>query len=279
VALSTDKGLSHPDFIKAKSLKERVDTQIPQQVEAVMHTLASKVEMYKARADDAQAKLDEAKATDIKRARGNQGVWGCQAGIGAIQDAAPGAGGPQPAGACRIEAAENRRGGAGGHAQIEEKPVRPNKALNIVLGVIVGLVVGLGLAFFIEYLDTSVKTIDDVERTLQAPCWASFPKTWGTCSWKARRGPHAELTGCAHPTLFFSRKDDKLNTHGRRERRRGRGQIDDGLQSGHVFAQGGQRVLMVDSDLRRPTLHKLLQVSNNLGLTNYLLKQNTLDEM
>src|ERR1041384_1323600 len=42
--------------------------------------------------------------------------------------------------------------------------VRPKKGLNIALGVIIGLIVGVGLAFFIEYLDTSVKTIDDVER-------------------------------------------------------------------------------------------------------------------
>jgi capsular exopolysaccharide synthesis family protein len=46
-----------------------------------------------------------------------------------------------------------------------------------------------------------------------------------------------------------------------------------------VFAQAGQRVLIVDSDLRRPTLHKVLNVSNNLGLTNYLLKQNSLAEV
>ena len=38
-------------------------------------------------------------------------------------------------------------------------------------------------------------------------------------------------------------------------------------------------MLLVDSDLRRPTLHKMLQVSNNIGLTNYLLKQNTLEEV
>jgi succinoglycan biosynthesis transport protein ExoP len=46
-----------------------------------------------------------------------------------------------------------------------------------------------------------------------------------------------------------------------------------------VFAQSGQRVLMVDSDLRRPTLHKLMGVTNALGLTNYLMKQNTLEEV
>ncbi len=46
-----------------------------------------------------------------------------------------------------------------------------------------------------------------------------------------------------------------------------------------MFAQAGERVLVVDSDLRRPTLHKQLHVSNNLGLTNYLLKQNKLEEI
>jgi Mrp family chromosome partitioning ATPase len=46
-----------------------------------------------------------------------------------------------------------------------------------------------------------------------------------------------------------------------------------------VFAQNGNRVLIVDSDLRRPSLHKILNVANNLGLTNYLLKQNRLEEV
>jgi capsular exopolysaccharide synthesis family protein len=46
-----------------------------------------------------------------------------------------------------------------------------------------------------------------------------------------------------------------------------------------IFAQNGQRVLIVDSDLRRPSIHKLLHVSNAIGLTNFLLKQNTLEEV
>jgi capsular exopolysaccharide synthesis family protein len=46
-----------------------------------------------------------------------------------------------------------------------------------------------------------------------------------------------------------------------------------------VFAQNGSRVLVVDSDLRRPSLHKILNVANNQGLTNYLLKQNRLEEV
>ena len=46
-----------------------------------------------------------------------------------------------------------------------------------------------------------------------------------------------------------------------------------------VFAQSGARVVLVDSDLRRPTLHKILRVTNSIGLTNYLLKQNKLEEV
>src|SRR6185295_13276803 len=46
-----------------------------------------------------------------------------------------------------------------------------------------------------------------------------------------------------------------------------------------IFAQNGSKVLLVDSDLRRPSLHKLFNVSNSIGLTNFLLKQNTIEEV
>jgi len=46
-----------------------------------------------------------------------------------------------------------------------------------------------------------------------------------------------------------------------------------------VFAQNGARVLIIDSDLRRPSIHKILNISNSVGLTNYLLKQNSLEEV
>ncbi len=75
--------------------------------------------------------------------------------------------------------------------------------------------------------------------------------------------------------LLFSRKDEKLNTIVVVSAGAGEGKSTTTLNLATVFAQTGQRVLVVDSDLRRPTLHKLLHVANNLGLTNYLLKQNT----
>jgi polysaccharide biosynthesis transport protein len=79
--------------------------------------------------------------------------------------------------------------------------------------------------------------------------------------------------------LMFARKDDKFNTAAVVSAGAGEGKSTTILNLATVFAQSGQRVVIVDSDLRRPTLHKLLRCTNNLGLTNYLLKQNTLEEV
>jgi succinoglycan biosynthesis transport protein ExoP len=159
------------------------------------------------------------------------------------------------------------------------KPVRPNKPLNIALGIIIGLVVGVGLAFFIEYLDTSVKTIDDVEKALGSPVLGVIPQNVGVLLHEGAESPHAEAYRVLRTNLLFSRKDDKLNTVAVVSAGAGEGKSTTVFNLAAVFAQSGQRVIVVDSDLRRPTLHKMLRVTNNIGLTNYLLKQNTLEEV
>jgi polysaccharide biosynthesis transport protein len=164
-------------------------------------------------------------------------------------------------------------------AQPGMRPVRPNKPLNIALGIIIGLVVGVGLAFFIEYLDTSVKTIDDVERSLQCPVLGVIPQNVGLLVEEGAESPHAEAYRVLRTNLLFSRKDDKLNTIAIVSAGAGEGKSTTVFNLAAVFAQSGQRTLIVDSDLRRPTLHKMLRITNNLGLTNYLLKQNSLEEV
>src|SRR5258708_35596477 len=164
-------------------------------------------------------------------------------------------------------------------AQPGLRPVRTNKPLNIILGVVIGLVVGVGLAFFIEYLDTSVKTIDDVERSLGSPVLGVIPQNVGILINEGAESPHAEAYRVLRTNLLFSRKDDKLNTVAVVSAGAGEGKSTTVFNLAAIFAQSGQRVLMVDSDLRRPTLHKMLKVTNNIGLTNYLLKQNSLEEV
>ena len=85
------------------------------------------------------------------------------------------------------------------------RPVRPNKPLNIALGIIIGLVVGVGLAFFIEYLDTSVKTIDDVERSLQCPVLGVIPQNVGLLIDEGAESPaRGSLPRPAHKPPVFA---------------------------------------------------------------------------
>ncbi|MCS1409125.1 MAG: Tyrosine-protein kinase YwqD [Verrucomicrobia subdivision 3 bacterium] len=159
------------------------------------------------------------------------------------------------------------------------KPVRPNIGLNIALGVLVGLVVGVGLAFFIEYLDTSVKTIDDVEQALGAPVLGVIPQNVGSLLEEGPDSPHAEAYRVLRTNVLFSRKTDDATTITVVSGGAGEGKSTTIFNLSTIFAQNNNKVLVVDSDLRRPSLHKVVGVSNAKGLTNYLMQSVKLDEV
>jgi len=165
-------------------------------------------------------------------------------------------------------------------ADLPIKAVRPNIPLNIALGVVVGLVLGVGLAFFIEYLDTSVKTIDDVERALNAAVLGVIPQNVGSLLDEGDESPHAEAYRVLRTNILFAgRKSEKQTTFSVVSGGAGEGKTTTMFNLAVVFAQQGDRILIVDSDLRRPSMHRYLKVSNNIGLTNYLLGQVAIDEV
>ena len=92
------------------------------------------------------------------------------------------------------------------HAVPGKTPVKPNKPVNIALGIFFGLIMGIGLAFFIEYLDTSVKTIDDVERIFQAPVLGVIPQNIGYLLEEGAESKNAEAYRVLRTNLLFSRK-------------------------------------------------------------------------
>ena len=159
------------------------------------------------------------------------------------------------------------------------RPVSPKTFVIIPFGIMVGLIVGVSLAFFIEYLDTSVKTIDDVERALQAPVLGVIPQNIGNIMEDGPETPHAEAYRVLRTNILFSRKNESWNTISVLSGGAGEGKTTTLFNLAVIFAQNGQRVLVVDSDLRRPAIHKMLHLPNNIGLTDFLLKQRTLDEI
>jgi capsular exopolysaccharide synthesis family protein len=164
------------------------------------------------------------------------------------------------------------------HAEVSIEPVSPNVRLNIIAGVVVGLIAGFGLAFFIEYLDTSVKTIDEVEAAVGAPVLSVIPQNVGSLIDEGIDSPHAEAYRVLRTNIMFQRKDESLNTVTIVSGGAGEGKSTTIFNLAVIFAQNGNRVLLIDSDLRRPSVHKILGVSNNVGLTNVLLGKCKLED-
>jgi polysaccharide biosynthesis transport protein len=279
IKTSKDYGEQSPVYLNAQKLVEDLTQKVNARIEGILVGQQATVETLKAKVDSLHTKLDEAKQTDIARAEETRPYWDKKRELEdllsfkkiletrlAME---------------KVDITLPRTGMVSimNSAVAGERPVRPNKPLNIILGVVIGLVVGVGLAFFIEYLDTSVKTIDDVERALQAPVLGVIPQDVGLLIKEGAESPHAEAYRVLRTNLLFSRKDEKLNCMCVVSAGAGEGKSTTVFNLATIFAQSGHRVIIVDSDLRRPTLHKMVGVTNALGLTNYLLKQNTLEEV
>lgn len=158
-------------------------------------------------------------------------------------------------------------------------PSSPRVALNMALGVLVGMLVGIGLAFFIEYLDTSVKTMDDVEAMLGVPVLAIIPKNIKLLHKCPSDVPDAEAYRILRTNIEFNRKSADANTISMVSGGPGEGKSTTLANLAFTCAQGGYSVLVVDADLRRPTQHKIFETSNEVGLTNYLTANMALDDV
>ena len=158
-------------------------------------------------------------------------------------------------------------------------PSSPRVPLNMAIGVLLGAVAGIGLAFFIEYLDTSVKTMDDVETMLGVPVLAIVPKNIKLLHKQPNDVPDAEAYRILRTNIEFNRKSADANTISLVSGGPGEGKSTTLANLAFTCAQGGYSVLIVDADLRRPTQHKIFETNNSIGLTNYLTTNIALEEV
>ena len=163
--------------------------------------------------------------------------------------------------------------------QISQSPVSPNVTLNLVLGAVVGLVFGVGIAFFLEYLDTSVKSLEDVERYLQVPVLAVIPKDVGVLHRQSGMSPDAEAYRILRTNIEFNRKNPEDNAITVVSGGAGEGKSTTLVNLAYICAQGGYTTLMIDADLRRPRLHTFFDINNSVGLTNYLTTELMLEDV
>jgi capsular exopolysaccharide synthesis family protein len=279
VTLTNDYAPADLHITRIKSTIEELNHEIDDRVTGIILGLESEVKSKKASLEGLTASVEKAKADDQLEQERGQPYWDEKRNVGRLLDFQKLLSAKIENEKLEFEIPRTSLVQITDYAEPTDDPVKPNKTLNITLGLIFGLIMGVGLAFFIEYLDTSVKTIDDVERAFQAPVLGVIPQNVGILADEGTESKHAEAYRVLRTNVLFSRKDDKLNSIVVVSAGAGEGKSTTTLNLATVFAQTGQRVLIVDSDLRRPTLHKLLRVGNNIGLTNYLLKQNSIAEV
>lgn len=158
------------------------------------------------------------------------------------------------------------------------RPVSPNIVMNVFLSLVLGLAAGIGLAYFIEYLDTSVKTVDDVERFLGLPVVGVIPQKVRPLIEEGPDSPHAEAYRVLKTNMQFANKGISAGAFAVVSGGVGEGKSTTLFNLAYICAQLGDKVLIVDSDLRRPVQHTILNMSNRFGLTNVLMRDVPIEE-
>jgi len=156
-------------------------------------------------------------------------------------------------------------------------PVRPDIPLYTLVGAFLGVNCGVGAAFFLEHLDRSIKTSDAVRELLSLPVLGSIPRFSsaalhnGLVAALLPNAPASEALRTLRTNLRFASVDEPIGTLLVTSPDAGTGKTTVAANLGVVWAQAGLQVVLVDADLRRPSLHQKFGLKRDVGLTDLLI--------
>jgi non-specific protein-tyrosine kinase len=161
-------------------------------------------------------------------------------------------------------------------AQLSTSPVSPNVAMNVLLAVAVGFVLAVAAAMLLEYIDDTVKTADDLSRTLNLIPLGSVSRISGK-EYKDKLitmhdlfSPEAEAYRLIRTNLQFRAVDQPPKTLMITSPNSNEGKSTTASNLAAITAQTKLRTILIDADLRRPSLHHIFQIPNSGGLTELL---------
>ncbi|MHB0980918.1 MAG: tyrosine-protein kinase domain-containing protein [Thermoleophilia bacterium] len=174
-------------------------------------------------------------------------------------------------------------------ATVPDSPFSPKPFRNAVLALAVGLVLGVGLAFLLEYLDRRIKDEETLQREYGLPVLAQVPLVgkWTASGDKRSAAPIGfampevstlESFRTLRSNLHYFAVDRQLRTILITSALPQEGKTVTTVNLGLSLALSGSRVIIVEADLRRPMLHKYLDLGNEVGVSNVLAGTHTFAE-
>jgi succinoglycan biosynthesis transport protein ExoP len=184
-------------------------------------------------------------------------------------------------------------------ARLPRTPIGPARSRNIVVAFLLSLGIGVGLAFLLDYLDDTLKSVEDVDRYIHLPALALIPalrnerallksKNPGPGDEKEStalaliediRSPVTEAYRHLRTSLLLSSAGQPPKTILVTSSQPSEGKTTTAVNTAVILAQTGAEVLIIDCDLRRPRVHTHFNLSNSKGLTNYLSGETNTDEL
>ncbi len=184
------------------------------------------------------------------------------------------------------------------YSRVPRGAVGPPRLRNVMIAFILSLVAGIGLAFLLDFLDDTVKSLDDVDRYVHLPALAMIPASRGAAKLKGIAPVHAgpsETTALAmiddvrspiaesyrhlRTSLLLSSAGQPPKTILVTSSQPSEGKTTTAINTAFMLAQTGAEVLIIDCDLRRPRLHTQFEVPNAKGLTTWLSGERDLDNL
>jgi capsular exopolysaccharide synthesis family protein len=272
-------GEKHPDVLRLQAAIDELGRQLGTAMEGMKAGLRADYEAAKTKCDTLQSELDRIKAMDIEATaadllpfeRAERNVQIQRDLLTALRARVTQTGIEMEVPRTMVRVIEE--------AEPPQLPSSPIVPLNIILSIIFGLLAGVGLAFFVEYLDVSVKTVDEVEKFLGLSVLAVIPQQSRPLTEAGNSGGQGEAYRGLRTSVSLLARENGGKIFTIISGGVGEGKSTTLFNLAYVFAEQGTKVLVIDSDLRRPVQHKMVGLSNRKGLINVMTGENTVDEM